>query len=205
MMPGIADLKLTQHKGLEMHLEATRNFNAPQVRRAAIGLLRAFGIDHTEDENFKGTPDRFTKMWGEWLSPKNLKMAVFASDTNGAVIISGHKTVSVCPHHLLPFHMEVDVAYVPNQYVVGLSKLPRLVDIVASSFALQEHIPDVVVKILSALLTPRGVICRTRAKHGCMRLRGVRTPATCTTTAVQGVFLTDEKARHEFLGEAWNK
>jgi len=202
MIPGINQLKVSQHQGLEMHLEATRTFNQTVVKRTVFQMLRGFGIN-TNDENFKGTPDRVCKMWSEWLSPKTLKLKVFSSDTKGAVIVTGHKAVSVCPHHLLPFQMVVDVAYIPTGYVVGLSKLPRLVDIVASSFVLQEHIPEIIVKILSALLTPRGVICRVRAKHGCMRLRGVRTSGKVTTTAVEGVFLTDEKARHEFLGEAW--
>lgn len=203
LLPG-ANLNVTPHEGLTFKLEVTRTFNDEAAKNAVSRLLMAFGVNRS-DENFKGTPARVVKMWKSWLEPKEVKFAVFQSDAEGAVTCTGHKAVSCCPHHLLPFELDVDVGYIPNGYVVGLSKLPRLVDVVASSFALQEHIPEAIVRILSVLLTPRGAICRVRSRHGCMRLRGVRTPSEVTVTAVAGVFHTDEKARNEFLSEAHYK
>ena len=199
-LPGIAELNLEPMRGGRIRLEATRHFNELGVQRAVFQLLRNFGVD-MRDPNFAETAKRVTKMWNKWLEPQEVNLAVFESDAKGAVCLYGHKAVSVCPHHLLPFEMIVDLAYVPQGYVVGLSKLSRLIDLACASFALQEHIPDFVVKVMTAILIPRGAICRVRARHGCMRLRGVRTSGEVITTALDGVYLTDEKARHEFLAE----
>lgn len=203
MIPGITSLKIIPGKEATFHIEATRTFNDIAVVRAVNLLLRGFGVD-TRDENFKGTPERVTKLWKAWLAPTSLKMSVFTSQGHGMVTLTGHKTVSVCPHHLLPFHLRVDIAYIPQDYVLGLSKLPRLADLVSSAFVLQEHIPEVICRVLETLLAPKGVMCRTRGTHGCMRMRGVKTTGEVTCTAVRGVFLTDEKARTEFLTEVSN-
>lgn len=201
LVPGILDVKLTPQKGGTIKVEATRNFNRDGVVRAVTSMLRNFGID-TREENFHETPKRVTKMWEEWLAPKTVDLKVFSTQAKGAVTLLSHKSVSVCPHHLLPFSMDVDLAYIPQTYAVGLSKLARFIDLACSSFALQEDIPEFIVEILDVLLVPKGVICRTRAEHGCMRMRGVRTGGCVVTTSLRGVYLTDEKARMEFLQEA---
>jgi GTP cyclohydrolase I len=201
MLPGYAQIKITENEAT-IHLETTRHYNSVAVQRAISLLLKGLGVEHIEDPNFSGTAKRVEKMYREWLAPKDLKLATFPSNSGGAVTLIGHTATSMCPHHLLPFHVRVDLAYIPQGFVVGLSKLSRLVDLVAASFVLQEHIGEFVVGLLDALLLPRGAICRVRGSHGCMRLRGVKTDGEIATTALRGVFLTDEKARSEFLMEA---
>ena len=200
LVPGIVKVDLLPGKGGRITVEATRHINPLGIQRAVSMLLSNFGVD-TKGENFKETPKRVTKMWQEWLSPKTVELKVFSTQSKGAVTLTGHNTVCVCPHHLLPFEMVVDLAYLPQGYAVGLSKLARFIDLACASFALQEDVPEFVVKIIDALLLPRGVICRTRARHGCMRLRGVRTTGEVTTMSLSGAYLTDEKARYEFLRE----
>ena len=201
IIPGYLDINIIPMQSGVIKIEATRHFNSIGVTRAVSQLLRGFGIN-TQDGNFKDTPRRVTKMWSEWMRPQELKLAVFNTSSRGAVTLCGHEAISVCPHHLLPFTMSVDLAYIPQHHVVGLSKLARLVDLTCASFVLQEHIPQFIVEVLSTLLLPKGVICRVKAQHGCMRMRGVKTTGVVSTVALDGVYLTDEKARAEFMEES---
>lgn len=200
MLPGISEIKITERKEAELHLHVTRHYNKLATQRAVTQLLKGFGVD-INDSNFTGTPARVEKMWAKWLEPKEMKIAAFESKSDGAVTLIGHECISVCPHHLLPFTISIDIAYIPQGYVVGLSKLPRLADVACSAFILQEHIAEFICKVLQSLLLPRGVICRVRGTHGCMRLRGVKSPGFISTSSMKGVYLTDEKARNEFLNE----
>lgn len=199
LVPGM-EVKINERGTADLHFEATRTFNRLAVKRAVTQLLKGFGVN-TQDENFKGTPERVTKLWAEWMKSHDLKMSAFSTVSEGAVTLVGHSSISVCPHHLLPYTMVVDVGYIPQGWAVGLSKLPRLVDLACGAFILQEHIGEFVVQVLNALLLPRGVMCRVRGTHGCMRLRGVKTTGFVATSAMRGVYLTDEKARAEFMKE----
>lgn len=163
-------------------------------------LLNGMGIDR-RDGNFKETSSRVTKMWTEWMKPHKIKIKVFETESDSAVTLLQHKTVSMCPHHMLPYDLIVSLGYIPKDYAVGLSKLARLIDMTCSSFILQENIGVFLTHIMEALLLPLGVACRVEGAHGCMRLRGVRTPGTVVTTTLRGVFFDDVRAREEFLRE----
>lgn len=192
-------LKVTLEPGKHatLNLKASHTIDANVVKRAVAAMLTGLGIDRTE-ENFKETPERVTKMWTTWLQPQSLKLAVFESIGGSMVTLVDHRTVSMCPHHMLPVELLVNMAYIPQNYVVGISKLARLADFASSSFMLQEHISEFVAELLEALLQPKGAAVAVAGTHGCMRMRGIRSPGWVVTTALRGVYLTDEKARAEF-------
>lgn len=178
-------------------LKKSHKISDAAVKNAVSRLIGALGLD-TRDENLQETPRRILKLWTEFLKPQVLELKTFAGP-GAMVMLKRHRFVAVCPHHLLPFEMVGNVAYIPQDHRVGLSKLCRILEFAGNGFMLQENITEFTAELLSNLLLPRGVAVSVSGEHGCMRLRGVRTTGSVTTTAVRGVFLTDEKARNEFL------
>lgn len=194
-VPGMLTAKLISGS-LELSLK--HKIDPKVINRVAQLLVHSLGLD-IGSQHFAETPARIAKLWTTFLSPASLTLKAFETRSNTLVLCRNHPAVTLCPHHLLPVEMFCDLAYIPNGWALGLSKLPRLLDLIGSSFMLQEELTDTVVKLLDRLLMPKGVACRVVARHGCMRLRGVRTPGEVITTSVSGVYLTDEKARSEFL------
>lgn len=154
-------------------------------------MLTALGIER--DENVTDTPARVAKalrdqLWGYSEDPtKHLAVTFPAASDPGVIIQAGIDVQSTCSHHLLPFGGRATVAYRPRpgQRVVGLSKLTRVVYGYAARLQLQERIGAQVVEALMSKLDPQGAICIISASHDCMRLRGVRSPASETTTEAQ--------------------
>lgn len=172
-----------------------------KLRRGAKLLLLGMGVD-LSDENFKDTPKRVAKMYEEMLTPDTNNWAVFDSPStasNGMVILRGHKVFALCPHHLLPVELRAYVAYIPNDKVLGLSKLARVVEQSLTRPIMQETLGEEVATTLVKELAPKGVAVVLAGTHGCMRYRGVETTGDVVTSSMRGLFLHSPAAREEFL------
>lgn len=128
-----------------------------------------------------------------------LRSAMFAEDYSEMVIVKDIELYSLCEHHLLPFFGKVHVAYIPDGYIVGLSKIPRVIDVFARRFQVQERLTDQVLRAIHDTLRPLGVAVVIEAHHMCMMMRGVQKQNSVTTTsAFTGAFKA-ERTRNEFL------
>lgn len=181
--------------------------NKLAVRRAVSDLIKALGVDPASP-NFVETPVRVMRMYGDLgLDQAELEFHVsrilqttFPSDYRGMVCIDNIDAAGMCPHHLLPVVYKVHVGYIPNESVIGLSKIPRLVQLLANRLVLQEQLTVDIVNYLDAGLKPQGVIAVVKGSHQCMSVRGVKAiNSTTTTSSVSGVFSDDASAKSEFL------
>lgn len=130
---------------------------------------------------------------------KILRSAMFKEDYKEMVIVKDIEMYSLCEHHLLPFFGKAHIAYIPNGYIVGLSKLPRVVDVFARRLQVQERMTDQILKCIDETLQPLGVAVVIEAQHMCMMMRGVQKQNSLTTTsAFTGTFRSQE-TRMEFL------
>jgi len=162
--------------------------------------------ENTERDGLLKTPERVAKSM-EFLTngyDKNpaeiLKSAMFAEDYSQMVLVKDIELYSLCEHHMLPFFGKAHVAYIPNGNIVGLSKIPRIVDIFARRLQVQERLTDEIKDCLQDTLNPRGVAVVIEAQHLCMQMRGVEKQHSSTTTsAFSGIFMSDEKTRAEFI------
>ena len=128
-----------------------------------------------------------------------LRSAMFAEDYSEMVIVKDIELYSLCEHHLLPFFGKAHVAYIPDGYIVGLSKIPRVIDVFARRFQVQERLTDQILHSIQNTLKPLGVAVVIEAQHLCMMMRGVQKQNSVTTTsAFTGEFQKDE-TRTEFL------
>ena len=132
-----------------------------------------------------------------------LNDALYDADTEGMVIVKDIECYSLCEHHLLPFFGKCHIAYIPNQKVVGLSKLPRLVNLYARRLQIQERLTSQIAQTIWERLEPQGVGVIVEARHLCMVMRGVeKQHSTAVTSAMLGCFRTDPETRQEFLALA---
>lgn len=129
-----------------------------------------------------------------------LRSAMFAEDYNQMVLVKDIEVYSMCEHHMLPFFGKAHIAYIPNGHIVGLSKLPRIVDAFARRLQVQERLTNEIRDCIQETLNPHGVAVVIEAKHMCMQMRGVEKQNSSTTTsAFSGVFLDETKTRSEFM------
>lgn len=157
-----------------------------------------------EDINREGlidTPKRYIKFMREFLEPKIFNFTTFdAEGTDEMILQTNIPFYSICEHHTAPFFGFANVAYIPNNKIVGLSKLARTVDLYTNRFQNQERITTQIAERLQNELNPKGVAVNLKAQHLCMCMRGVKKHDTWTQTSKMiGVFKEDEKARNEFL------
>lgn len=167
-------------------------------------IIKTLGED-VKREGLLKTPERASKAMqfltqGYKQDPiKILKAAMFKEGYNNMVLVKDIELYSLCEHHMLPFFGKVHVAYIPNGYIVGLSKIPRVVDVFARRLQVQERLTHEILDSIDSALKPLGVAVVVEAAHMCMMMRGVQKQnSTTTTSAFTGVF---EKAetRNEFL------
>ncbi|MBI4550225.1 MAG: GTP cyclohydrolase I FolE [Candidatus Omnitrophica bacterium] len=129
-----------------------------------------------------------------------LNAAVFDEKYDEMVVLTDIEVFSLCEHHLLPFYGKCHVAYIPEGKVIGLSKIPRLVDVFARRLQVQERLTSQVAECLMDVLKPQGVGVVIEALHLCMAMRGVeKNNAVCLTSSMLGVFRSDQRSRQEFL------
>ncbi len=167
-------------------------------------LLARFDEDPTRD-GLQKTPERMEKAMtfltqGYRQHPQEiLRSALFDVDYDEMVMVKDIEMFSLCEHHMLPFFGKVHIAYIPNGKVVGLSKLPRLVDVFARRLQVQERMTREIANALQEAIAPQGVGVVVEARHLCMMMRGVEKQNSSTvTSSMSGVFLED-KTRAEFL------
>lgn len=128
-----------------------------------------------------------------------INQALFESKNNEMVVIRDIEFYSLCEHHLLPFFGRIHCAYIPDKKVIGLSKIPRIIEIYARRLQIQENLTEQIADALE-FIKPKGVGVVIEARHLCMEMRGVqKANATTTTSALRGLFLKDEKTRKEFF------
>ena len=178
---------------------------AAEYRRLVAAQLRLVGEDPDRDGLLR-TPDRVEKAmrWltrGYALSVEDvIRGAIFNEDHHNMVIVKDIEMYSLCEHHLLPFFGKVHVAYIPNGRIVGLSKLPRVVEVFARRLQVQERLTEQIAHAVMEVLEPEGVGVVIEAAHLCMMMRGVEKQNSKTiTSAMKGVFLEDIGTREEFL------
>jgi len=129
-----------------------------------------------------------------------LKSAMFSEDYSQMVLVKEIEFYSLCEHHLLPFFGKAHIAYIPNGHIVGLSKLPRVVDAFSRRLQVQERLTNEIRDCIQNTLKPKGVAVVIEARHLCMQMRGVEKQSSLTTTsAFSGAFLESEKTRLEFM------
>ncbi|HMA88636.1 MAG TPA: GTP cyclohydrolase I FolE [Burkholderiales bacterium] len=152
------------------------------------------------------TPKRFAKAMrfltgGYEAEPEDVVGdGIFEAEGDGAVLVRDIEFHSLCEHHLLPFFGRVHVAYLPGDRIIGLSKIPRIVDLYARRLQVQERITEQVADALVRLLAPRGVLVLAEARHLCMAMRGVEKQHPVTATrALRGIYAHDPLARQEAL------
>lgn len=128
-----------------------------------------------------------------------LRSAMFAEDYSEMVIVKDIELYSLCEHHMLPFFGKAHVAYIPDGYIVGLSKIPRVIDVFARRLQVQERLTDQVLQALQNTLNPLGVAVVIEASHMCMMMRGVQKQSSVTTTSAFTGAFKSERTRNEFL------
>ncbi len=175
------------------------------AEQTILQLLHALGED-PEREGLKNTPRRVARMYTELLSgyhvdpAKIVNGAVFNINYDQMVIVRDIEFYSLCEHHMLPFIGRAHVAYMPAGKVIGLSKIPRLVDVFARRLQVQERMTRQIAEMLQELLEPHGVAVVVEGMHMCTMMRGVKKhDARLTTSAMLGAFRTNPSTRQEFL------
>ena len=190
-------------KTYDIDLETSHDQAA--IEDAVRTILRSVGEDPDRDGLLK-TPERVARMYGELLAGYNtdpeklLNGAVFDVDYQEMVLVSDIEFYSLCEHHMLPFVGRAHVAYIPRDKVVGLSKIPRIVDMFARRLQVQERMTQQIASFLMDVLDPLGVGVVVEGAHMCSMMRGVKKAnARMVTSALMGCFRESEKTRAEFL------
>lgn len=179
--------------------------NRNEFEEAVKVMIRSVGEDPTREGLLK-TPERVKKaydfMFGGYKDSAQeiLKSALFSSSNDEMVLIKDIELYSTCEHHLLPIIGRAHVAYIPNGKVVGLSKIPRVVDVFARRMQIQEQLTEQIADAIMHTIEPKGVAVVIQARHMCMEMRGVeKINSTTTSSALRGLFKSDEKTRAEFF------
>jgi len=176
-----------------------------RIEQAVRAILTEVGEDPDRD-GLRRTPERIHRMYheltaGYHVDPDRLiNGAVFAVDYSEMVVVKGIEFYSLCEHHLLPFFGTAAVGYLPRERVIGLSKIPRIVEMYARRLQVQERLTQQVADFLMERIDPYGVGVVIEAQHLCTAMRGVRKGgATMVTSAVLGQFRRSQRSRDEFL------
>ncbi|MEE8587409.1 MAG: GTP cyclohydrolase I FolE [Acidobacteriota bacterium] len=182
----------------------------PEEGSASLeGLVRSLLVGLGEDPEREGlmkTPERVARAWKfltsgyEQSCREILNGALFDVEYDEMVIVRDIELYSMCEHHLLPFFGKCHVAYLPSKKVIGLSKIPRLVDMFARRLQVQERLTQQIAQTVTEWLDPKGVAVVIEARHLCMMMRGVeKQNSSMITSAMLGQFRDDQRSRAEFL------
>jgi GTP cyclohydrolase I len=175
------------------------------IKAATASILEAVGEDPDRD-GLKRTPERVARAYEELLSgyrtdpAKLINDAIFDVEYDDMVIVRDIEYYSLCEHHMLPFIGHAHVAYIPNEKVIGLSKIPRIVDMFARRLQVQERLTRQIADFIDQVLQPAGVAVVLDGVHMCSMMRGVKKcDSSMTTSAMLGVFRESKKTRSEFM------
>jgi GTP cyclohydrolase IA len=185
--------------------EWKENFDQESIQSAVLQILAAVG-ENPKREGLKNTPKRVSRMYAELLAgyradkERLINGAVFEVSYDEMVLVRDIEFYSMCEHHLLPFMGRVHVAYIPSGKVIGLSKIPRIVDMFARRLQVQERMTRQIADFIRDVLEPQGVAVVVEALHLCTMMRGVKKHnARMTTSAMHGAFRANLATRQEFL------
>jgi GTP cyclohydrolase I len=203
----------SDHTGLNFSPELLTDFelnpeyeqNDKAIQKAVRKILKNVGED-PEREGLLKTPDRVARMYDELLQgyridpEKLINDAIFSVDYQEMVLVRDIEFYSLCEHHMLPFIGSAHVAYIPNGKVIGLSKIPRIVDMFARRLQVQERMTQQIADFLMQVLNPLGVAVVVEGAHMCSMMRGVKKAnARMITSSMRGSFRDNDKTRSEFL------
>jgi len=195
---------------MDRHLVDSVYISDEDKRKLAVQLLLSSVGEDIYREGLLDTPDRVARMYDEIFGgykqdPEKLLTVTFDSDDDegdkygSLVLVKDIPLYSHCEHHMVPFFGKAHVAYIPEEKVVGISKIARLIDCYSHRLQIQERLTTQVANTLEKFLNPKGVAVVIEAEHMCMTMRGVRKPGARTVTStLKGVFLKEVDARAEF-------
>ncbi len=176
-----------------------------EIADAVTTILGNIGEDPTR-EGLQRTPDRVARMMDELTAGyhvdpvKMINDAIFSVDYNEMVVVKNIEYYSLCEHHMLPFFGKAHVAYIPNGKVIGLSKIPRTVEMFARRLQVQERMTEQIASFLEEVLEPQGVAVVVEGAHMCSMMRGVKKEqASMVTSSLRGLFKSDARTRAEFM------
>ncbi|MGA2915586.1 MAG: GTP cyclohydrolase I FolE [Sedimentisphaerales bacterium] len=178
--------------------------DSQRIENAVREILFAISED-TDREGIKLTPKRVANMYIELLAgsgedPSIFVKSLFKEKCDEIVLLRDIPFYSICEHHLMPFIGKANVAYLPGEYVIGVSKLARIVDCFAKRLQVQERLTAQIADFLNESLKPQGVAIVLEASHSCMTIRGIKKPGSImVTSALRGIFKKDPRSRAEVL------
>jgi GTP cyclohydrolase IA len=178
----------------------------PRIEKAVREILIAIGEDPDRD-GLRRTPARVARAYAEMFAglrvdPASVITTTFDANHEELILVRDIEVISLCEHHLLPFHGKAHIGYIPGEHgrITGLSKLARLVEVYARRPQVQERLTSQVADLLMERLDPLGVIAVLECEHMCMAIRGIQKAGSRTvTSAVRGIFTTDAKSRAEAM------
>ena len=176
-------------------------FDLAAAEAAVADLMRALGLD-LDDPTLGNTPGRVARAYAELLTPRSFGLTTFPNEEgyDELVVARDIPFTSLCEHHLLPFIGKAHVAYMPDRKIVGLSKIPRLVEMFSRRLQVQERLTTQIANTLNEVLQPRGVAVVLEAVHLCMIMRGVeKQNSKAVTSAMLGAFRVRPETRAEFM------
>ncbi len=192
------------------NLDEGNGFDIPAITSSVSEILKAIGED-PEREGLMSTPERVARAYQEILGGyqtdpvKLVNSALFNVDYDEMVIVKDIEYYSLCEHHMLPFFGKAHVAYVPRGKVIGLSKIPRIVDMFAHRLQVQERMTQQIAEFIQEVINPWGVGVVIDGQHLCMMMRGIKKEqAKMTTSAMLGGFRKRLETRMEFLNRISN-
>ena len=176
--------------------------NEKIIEKHITEILKEIG-ENLNREGLKETPKRVARAYKEWFRGYNkpdFKMKVFTSNYSGMLVRKQIPFQSFCEHHIAMYTGFIDFGYIPNGKVVGISKIVRFMQHYSARLTIQEDLTDTLIDKFCDIIKPKGAIIIIKANHSCEGTRGVKVPNVPTiTSAIRGVFETNQKARDEFL------
>lgn len=177
-----------------------------EIEHAVSHILSNIDGEDSTRQGLIGTPDRIARMYDEVLGGYKVDPvalvngALFDVEYDEMILVKDIEFFSMCEHHMLPFYGRAHVAYVPTDKIIGLSKIPRIVDMFARRLQVQERLTRQIAELLDEVLSPQGVAVVVEGSHMCSMMRGVKKEqAQMVTSALQGSFKQDAKTRNEFM------
>jgi len=175
------------------------------MEQSIKNILEHLG-ENSNREGLLDTPKRVRKAWEFMCSGYNqnakeiINSALFTSSNDEMVVVKDIEFYSMCEHHMLPIIGKAHVAYIPNGKVIGLSKIPRVIDVFARRLQIQEQLTEQIADAINEAIQPKGVAVVLDARHMCMEMRGVeKICSTTVTSALRGIFKKEKKTKDEFL------